>query len=220
MKNLSGFGMVEYRRTIRTFRIGVLAAGLLLAVLVPPLSAQRLEIAEGLAVRYESEEGGLYGTHPTYPFGTEILVTNLENGEQVAVQVGGRPPRGSKALIEVSTEAADLLFFMYGTMVRIEAQIKEHEVKAMRPRIGSVKQTGVAMLLSTANPGDLVASHPSIPIGTKVKITNTANGRSTVITIRGRIRASRDRILELSRKAAMEIGMGEKIEIRLETVNN
>ena len=204
MKNLSGFDMVEYRRTIRTFRIGVLAAGLLLAVLVPPLSAQRLEISEGLAVRYESEEGGLYGTHPTYPFGTEILVTNLENGAQVAVQVGGRPPRGSKALIEVSTEAADLLVFMYGTMVRI----------------GSVKQTGVAMLLSTANPGDLVASHPSIPIGTKVKITNTANGRSTVITIRGRIRASRDRILELSRKAAMEIGMGEKIEIRLETVNN
>jgi rare lipoprotein A (peptidoglycan hydrolase) len=201
-------------------RVRILTAGLLLTALVPSLSAQRIEVEEGLAVRYVSGETGLYATHGTYPFGTEMLVTNLENGEQVTVQVGGRPARGSKVLVELSSDAADLLAFMFGTMVRIEAQIKEPEVKAMRPRIGSVKQTGIAILLSTASPGDLIASHPSIPIGTKVKITNTANGRSTVITIRGRIRASRDRILELSRKAAMEIGMGDKVEIRLETVNN
>jgi rare lipoprotein A (peptidoglycan hydrolase) len=220
MKNLNSVDMLDYRGSVRALRICILTAGLLLAVLAPPLSAQRIEVEEGLAVRYESGETGLYATHAMYPFGTEMLVTNLENGEQVTVQVGGRPARGSKVLVELSSDAADLLAFMYGTMVRIEAQIKEPEVKAMRPRVGSVKQTGMATLLAAAAPGDLIASHPSIPIGTRVKITNTSNGRSTVITIRGRIRASRDRILEISRKAALELGMGEKVEIRLETVNN
>jgi rare lipoprotein A len=51
------------------------------------------------------------------------------------------------------------------------------------------------------------AAHRTLPFGTKVKVTNLANGRSVTVRINDRGPYSRNRIIDLSRIAAQEIGL-------------
>lgn len=53
----------------------------------------------------------------------------------------------------------------------------------------------------------LTAAHRTLPFGTKVKVTNIANGRSVKVKITDRGPFSEARIIDLSRKAAKKIGM-------------
>lgn len=47
------------------------------------------------------------------------------------------------------------------------------------------------------NHGKMVAAHPSLPLGTRVKVTNRRNGRSVIVTVSDRCRCS----IDLSRSA-------------------
>ncbi|MBE9216476.1 septal ring lytic transglycosylase RlpA family protein [Plectonema cf. radiosum LEGE 06105] len=53
----------------------------------------------------------------------------------------------------------------------------------------------------------LTAAHRTLPFGTKVKVTNENNGRSTIVTINDRGPFIRCRIIDVSRKAAKELNM-------------
>ena len=53
----------------------------------------------------------------------------------------------------------------------------------------------------------LTAAHRTLPFGTKVKVTNIANGRSVKVRITDRGPFSETRIIDLSKKAARKIGM-------------
>ncbi len=53
----------------------------------------------------------------------------------------------------------------------------------------------------------LTAAHPSLPFGTLVCVTNTQNGRSVAVEINDRGPFTGGRIIDLSRRAAQEIGM-------------
>lgn len=55
--------------------------------------------------------------------------------------------------------------------------------------------------------GALTAAHPTLPFGTKVKVTNRKNGRSVVVRINDRGPFHNGRVIDLSRAAAAEIGM-------------
>jgi rare lipoprotein A (peptidoglycan hydrolase) len=198
----------------------LIIAGLLLGAFVLPLTAQQRE--EGVAVCYHAEGGeGQYATHKTYPFGTKLVVINPVNRAQVTVQVGGRPASSVNAMVEISPQTADTLGIYQDipTWVWIEAvPVAAAAARpAMRPRIGSVKQAGIA--LAQTGGLELTASHPSIPIGTRAKLTNPANGRSVTVTIRGRILAATERMLELSRKAAQDLGIQRSAHVQLETIN-
>jgi rare lipoprotein A len=57
------------------------------------------------------------------------------------------------------------------------------------------------------NPNGLTAAHRSLPFGTRVRVTNRANGRSVVVTINDRGPFIRGRIIDLSRGAAQAINM-------------
>jgi rare lipoprotein A len=48
------------------------------------------------------------------------------------------------------------------------------------------------------NPSAMTASHPSLPFGTKVRVTNQGNGRSVVVTITDRGPFVRGRIIDVS----------------------
>jgi hypothetical protein len=63
----------------------------------------------------------------------------------------------------------------------------------------------------------LTASHPSIPIGARVRVKNVANGREIEVTIIGRIVLRDDRIIDLSPGAAqaLELGSGGLVEVTL-----
>lgn len=52
----------------------------------------------------------------------------------------------------------------------------------------------------------LTAAHRTLPLGTRVKVTNAANGRSVVVRINDRGPYIGGRIIDLSQAAAREIG--------------
>jgi rare lipoprotein A len=66
----------------------------------------------------------------------------------------------------------------------------------------------------------LTAAHPSLPFGTKVKVTNTKNGRSVVVRINDRGPTQPGRVIDLTRAAATQIGMAKAgtAAVKLEVV--
>jgi rare lipoprotein A len=52
----------------------------------------------------------------------------------------------------------------------------------------------------------LTAAHKKLPYGTKVKVTNVANGKSVVVTINDRMASSNSAVIDVTRRAAEELG--------------
>ncbi|HXY51834.1 MAG TPA: septal ring lytic transglycosylase RlpA family protein [Terriglobales bacterium] len=54
---------------------------------------------------------------------------------------------------------------------------------------------------------DLTAAHPTLPLGTRVKVTNLRNGRSVIVRINDRGPLVEGRIIDLSYSAAKALNM-------------
>jgi rare lipoprotein A len=52
----------------------------------------------------------------------------------------------------------------------------------------------------------LTASHKKLPFGTKVKVTNVDNGKSVVATVNDRMKATNPAVIDVTRRAAEELG--------------
>ena len=57
------------------------------------------------------------------------------------------------------------------------------------------------------NPAQLTAAHRSLRFGTKLRVTNSRNGKSVIVRINDRGPFIRGRVLDLSKAAANQIGM-------------
>lgn len=55
------------------------------------------------------DPNGLTAASPSYPFGTMLLVTNVETGAQVVVRVNDRGPFGGGPSLDLSRAAADAI---------------------------------------------------------------------------------------------------------------
>ena len=64
----------------------------------------------------------------------------------------------------------------------------------------------------------LTASHKKLPYGTKVKVTNVENGKNVVVTVNDRMRASSPAVIDVTRRAAEELGFAKsgKATVKLE----
>ena len=56
------------------------------------------------------------------------------------------------------------------------------------------------------NPQKLTAAHPSLPLGTKVKVVNLANNKDVIVTVNDRCRSRNHPFIDLSRAAAKQLG--------------
>jgi rare lipoprotein A len=54
---------------------------------------------------------------------------------------------------------------------------------------------------------ELTAAHPTLPLESEVRVTNTDNGRSVTVRVTDRGPAAKGRIIDLSQGAAEELGM-------------
>jgi rare lipoprotein A (peptidoglycan hydrolase) len=185
-------------------------------------SAQsQLVRAEGMGSWYDNGSG-LFASHASLPFGTELIITNMDTGKRVTVQVGGRIPQDRRWIVEVSPEAADIIE-MHGmgfTPVRIEEVPKVVVSKALRvTSIRNFHQQGRAAILTAGV--ELTAGHPSLSMGRQVQITNNANNRSVVATVKSRVRASQERVIEVSRAVAQALGVsrGTYIDVSVDSVD-
>jgi rare lipoprotein A len=57
------------------------------------------------------------------------------------------------------------------------------------------------------NRNQYTAAHKTLPLGTKLEVTNTRTGRSIVVKVNDRGPYAKGRVLDLSREAARELGM-------------
>jgi rare lipoprotein A len=70
------------------------------------------------------------------------------------------------------------------------------------------------------NPNALTCAHRSLPLGTKLRVTNVANGRSVIVRVNDRGPFVRSRLIDVSLGAAREINMirSGKAQVRIERV--
>ena len=99
---------------------------------------------------------------------------------------------------------------------------------------GQVTEKGIASFYSDALEGratasgelyqskKLTAAHRSLPFDTRVKVTNVKNNKSVVVRINDRGPFVDGRILDLSKKAAIQLGFVDQgiVEVRLEVLKN
>jgi rare lipoprotein A len=72
------------------------------------------------------------------------------------------------------------------------------------------------------NPAAFTCAHRTLPLGTKLRVTNLANGRSVIVRVNDRGPFIRGRILDVSLAAAREIAMvgPGSARVRLEVVRD
>jgi rare lipoprotein A len=105
-------------------------------------STRTLETREGLASYYGAAFHGkitasgrpfdmnaMIAAHPSYPFGTLLRVTNLNNGRSVQVRVQdrgpARHPQAEGVIIDLSQRAAERLGFIRQGRARVRLEVLE-----------------------------------------------------------------------------------------------
>ncbi|HZZ63032.1 MAG TPA: septal ring lytic transglycosylase RlpA family protein [Roseiarcus sp.] len=86
---------------------------------------------KGIASYYQNPRySGLIAAHKTLPLGTQVRVTNLDNGRSAVVKIVDRGPFILGRIIDVSTAAAGVLGFRrFGTAhVQIEDPMRDASV--------------------------------------------------------------------------------------------
>jgi rare lipoprotein A len=109
--------------------------------------------------------------------------------------------------------------------VRPRASGKEDSTKAGKlPQTGQASWYGPKFHGKTTASGEtydqngLTAAHVSLPLGSKVKVTNLSNGKSVEVEITDRGPFAKNRIIDLSHAAAKALDMKDSgtTEVRLE----
>ncbi len=100
--------------------------------------------------------------------------------------------------------------------------------------VGGQGQVGLASYYARAHHGRrtasgevfdmeaMTAAHRSLPYGTRVRVTNLANGRRAVVRINDRGPFKKERIIDLSQAAARALGMTARgiTRVRLEILGS
>jgi rare lipoprotein A len=68
------------------------------------------------------------------------------------------------------------------------------------------------------NPAGLTAAHPSLPLGSRVKVINLANNKEVIVTVNDRCRARKQPFIDLSREAAKQLGFLGKGNARVRLI--
>ena len=69
-----------------------------------------------------------------------------------------------------------------------------------------------------ASPGELTAAHRTLPLPTKVSVTNLENNRSVIVIVNDRGPFTGSRLIDLSQGAAQQIGMRKQGTARVKVV--
>lgn len=98
------------------------------------------------------------------------------------------------------------------SVVRREAAPAEHRVATAGPAAGGGVASFYTEDANTASgekydPRELTAAHPSLPFGTKLRVTNTTTGKSVTVRVNDRGPYVPGRVVDVSYSAAQALGM-------------
>ncbi|MCJ2542157.1 septal ring lytic transglycosylase RlpA family protein [Thermostichus vulcanus] len=82
-------------------------------------------VEEGIASWYDLHKTRheMTAAHPTLPFGTEVRVTNVENGRQAIVRINDRGPFIPGRIIDVSIRAAEVLGMVRSGIAPVRVEV-------------------------------------------------------------------------------------------------
>lgn len=104
-----------------------------------------------------------------------------------------------------AASAAAILVLASGAPPAAEQGFRqEGEASYFRSGVGDNTETASG---EPVDPGDLTAAHRTLPLGTRATVTNRETGRSVEVRINDRGPARGDRVIDLSARAASELGM-------------
>jgi len=145
---------------------------------------------KAVALTFSAEAGAPAVSSNVFPAGTRLKITNLANGKSTTVPVTGIS--GSCALLNVA--AMDQIRESGKNVVRnntvevvqgaAPANPAQPAQPAGNPPAGGGACNGVALTFS-AEAGAPAVSSNVFPAGTRLKITNLANGKSTTVPVTG-----------------------------------
>lgn len=100
------------------------------------------------------------------------------------------------------------------------AALAHRTTRTTRREASASREDGSVGVASYYGAAGLTAAHRSLPLGTRVRVTNTANGRSVVVRIADRGPFIRGRSIDLSNSAAQAVGMTEAglAKVRMEVL--
>lgn len=120
-------------------------------------------------------------------------------------------------MLRMFVAVSALLFFVScnsGTEKKDAVFVEEGEASWYGPGLeGNQTANGEAFDMNA-----LTAAHPSLPFGTKVRVTNLENGKSVVVRINDRGPYAKDRVIDLTKAAAEKIDILDSgvAEVRIE----
>jgi rare lipoprotein A len=99
-------------------------------------------------------------------------------------------------------------------------EVTARRAASARREASAPQEGGSVGVASYYGASGLTAAHRSLPLGTQVRVTNTANGRSVVVRINDRGPFIRGRSIDLSRSAAHAVGMTDAglAKVRMEVL--
>jgi rare lipoprotein A len=116
-------------------------------------------------------------------------------------------------------------------MKRRVAAVRKHTRSASRRDAGGIKTAshGIASFYTEGtktasgekfNTLEMTAAHPTLPFGTKLRVTNVASGRSVTVRVNDRGPYVQGRVVDVSYSAADALGMVEKgvAKVKLDVV--
>ncbi|NJK73372.1 MAG: septal ring lytic transglycosylase RlpA family protein [Microcoleus sp. SU_5_6] len=68
-------------------------------------------------------QNALTAAHPNLPFGTLVMVRNLDNGRSVVVRINDRGPYVGDRVIDLSAAAANVLGMLSSGVARVELEV-------------------------------------------------------------------------------------------------
>ena len=153
-----------------------------------------------LAGLTNSAPGRAWAPESTLP----VIASNVEALES-AVDALAEPAAPAEPAPQAAPEPA------YETVGEGEASYYGHELAGNRTASGE-----------RFDPEELTAAHRTLPLGTKLRVTNLSNGESVVVRINDRGPFAKARILDLSLGAAEELRMvrAGKARVKLERLRN
>lgn len=114
-----------------------------------------------------------------------------------------------------------------GKMVLVTLTVAIAQISPHLTGASAEDQSGVASVYSiesgsdtasgqTLDPEALTAAHPTLPFGTKVRVTNKQNGRAVVVTINDRGPFVRGRVIDLTPAGARALGFSGLTQVTLD----
>ncbi|MEV7443872.1 hypothetical protein AB0O22_22525 [Streptomyces sp. NPDC091204] len=195
------------KKLVLSVTTGTLVTGGVIATVATGNASVPDVVCPGSTVTLSGEAGPPAATSGTFPVGTKLKVTNLDNGQATTVTVNG--PSGSCVLLNNAafdkvrepgknlirrarvervggggTPAAGATGGTGTTGSTGAAGTAGAAGGQAKPATGEVVCPGSTVTLS-GEAGPPAATSGTFPVGTKLKVTNLDNGQATTVTVNG-----------------------------------